>query len=72
MLDLILAVDDPLEWHRANIAMNRKHYSFLASFGPRVVNHVQQNWGARIYYNPYVKIGERVREKNAREEILML
>lgn len=61
MLDLIIAVDDPLEWHRENIVRNRSHYSFLASLGPAVVANVQENFGARIYYNPYVRLGNRVR-----------
>lgn len=67
MLDLIIAVDDPLEWHRENIVRNRSHYSFLASLGPAVVANVQENFGARIYYNPYVRLGNRVRRRDVAE-----
>lgn len=60
MMDLIVTVDDPVAWHRENISRNRRHYSFLASFGPKLVANMQENWGARIYYNPYVTLASRV------------
>ena len=33
MVDFIFAVDDPAEWHRRNLALNRPHYSALGSAG---------------------------------------
>lgn len=37
MLDFILAVRDPLEWHTENLQRNPKHYSMLGSLGPSAV-----------------------------------
>ena len=37
MLDFILAVRDPLEWHTENLQRNAKHYSMLGSLGPSAV-----------------------------------
>lgn len=33
MLDFILAVPDPVEWHARNLARNRGHYSCIGSLG---------------------------------------
>ncbi|XP_077531769.1 phosphatidate cytidylyltransferase, mitochondrial-like isoform X2 [Haemaphysalis longicornis] len=54
MLDVILAVDDPLSWHRENLKRNWKHYSFLRYGGPYLVNKVQKDFGAYVYYNTFV------------------
>ncbi|KAL6055981.1 Mitochondrial translocator assembly and maintenance protein 41 [Balamuthia mandrillaris] len=59
MMDLIFAVREPREWHEANVRRNREHYSFLASLGGQVVSFVQTGFGARIYYNPFVQVGEK-------------
>jgi translocator assembly and maintenance protein 41 len=50
MLDLVLVVDDPLEWHRLNLIENAHHYSILGMFGPRLVGKVQ-DMPADVYYN---------------------
>lgn len=54
MLDVILAVDDPLSWHRENLKENWRHYSFLRYGGPYLVNKVQKDFGAYVYYNTFV------------------
>lgn len=51
MIDCIFAVDSPVEWHRANIAANPTHYSFLRFAGPRAISTVQTQFGSRMYYN---------------------
>lgn len=56
MIDCVFAVDDPLEWHRANMASNPSHYSFLAAGGPRLVTAVQESFGSRMYYNTHVSL----------------
>ena len=56
MVDCVFAVDDPLEWHRANMASNPSHYSFLAAGGPRIVTAVQESFGSRMYYNTHVPL----------------
>jgi translocator assembly and maintenance protein 41 len=53
MLDLIVVVEDAAEWHRANLALNRAHYSALALGGPRFVATVQRAT-AGVYYNTLV------------------
>ena len=59
MLDLVLAVDDPYQWHEENLALNWKHYSFLKHFGPKVVTRVQ-NLSAGVYYNTLVRVDSQV------------
>lgn len=58
MIDLVLAVDDPTDFHRDNIKINPGHYSFLKSFGPRIVAGIQENFGAKVYYNTLVPVPE--------------
>ena len=55
MLDLVFAVEDSYSWHEQNMEMNPTHYSALRHLGPAVVAHVQQNYGAGVYYNSMVK-----------------
>ena len=59
MLDFILAVNNPEVWHRENLRMNRKHYSFLKYFGPGVIADVQSRYGASVYFNTLVEIQDR-------------
>lgn len=60
LIDVIFAVDDPLEWHKENLIRNNQHYSILRHLKQaheRIVS-IQENHGARIYFNPYVTIGQ--------------
>ena len=54
MLDFIFVVDNPAEWHQMNIQANSNHYSFLKLFGHKYVAHVQDHYGAKIYFNTLV------------------
>ena len=58
MLDLILAVDDPLTFHSENLHLHPHHYSSLASWlGPNFVSWLQStNYGAKIYFNPLISV----------------
>lgn len=56
LIDLIFCVDDPLQWHTQNIAMNPSHYSFMRFLGPSAVSSFQTNYGAKIYCNTLVPI----------------
>jgi len=55
MTDLILAVNDPLEWHKQNIERNPSDYAGLMRvFGANVVAQMQCKWGSRIYFNTLI------------------
>ncbi|CAM9279633.1 unnamed protein product [Choristocarpus tenellus] len=57
MLDLVLGVKKPREWHEINLERNREHYSgFARLIGPRGIAGVQEGFGARLYYNAMVPI----------------
>ncbi|TMW69317.1 hypothetical protein Poli38472_001473 [Pythium oligandrum] len=56
MIDLVFAVDDPKQWHAANLERNAGHYSFLKWFGADTITAVQENYGAGLYYNTLVPL----------------
>lgn len=59
MIDLIFVVRNIKQWHSENLQLNPKHYAQPLRFlGPRAIANVQENWGAKIYYNTLVKITE--------------
>ena len=60
-MDFIIAVDNPLEWHRENLKLNYKHYSFLKYAGPSQIADIQDNYGAKLYFNTLVPTHEGVR-----------
>lgn len=50
-IDVIMAVKDPIEFHKANLKMNKTHYTyFVRSTHGRIV-HKMQNIGARMHFN---------------------
>ena len=51
MIDLIFAVDDPIEWHEENMRLNSSHYSPCISLSPQMVTLVQENFGAGVWFN---------------------
>lgn len=56
MVDYVFAVSHSQHWHSLNMHQHEDHYSFMRRFGSGAVSRVQDNFGARVYYNPYVKI----------------
>ena len=59
LVDIIFAVDNPKQWHNENLIRNNQHYSILSRISQaheRIAN-LQENYGARVYFNPYVRIG---------------
>lgn len=55
MLDVVFIVDNALRWHKSNLQMNRSHYSMFArSIGPSFIASLQENLGAKMYYNTLV------------------
>eukprot|EP00750_Incisomonas_marina_P021870 INCI4777.1.p1 GENE.INCI4777.1~~INCI4777.1.p1 ORF type:complete len:393 (-),score=56.24 INCI4777.1:795-1973(-) len=55
MVDFLLAVEDPVDWHRQNLARNAHHYSFLKYFGAAAISSIQGT-AAQVYFHPYVSI----------------
>jgi len=56
MIDMIFAVSDPLEWHRANLSKNPSHYGFDIPLSAGTVAHIQEKFGAALWYNTYVPL----------------
>lgn len=56
-IDMLLSVENPLEWHKLNIKKNPDHYSSLKYTIdiPKIFEKIQ-GMGAGIYFNPFVKI----------------
>ncbi|XP_048323182.1 uncharacterized protein LOC107411737 isoform X3 [Ziziphus jujuba] len=55
MVDFILAVPDPLNWHSENIKLNEAHYaSGMVYGGARLITGVADNIGIGVHFNPYV------------------
>ncbi|KAG9438933.1 hypothetical protein H6P81_019098 [Aristolochia fimbriata] len=60
MVDYILGVSDPLQWHSENLEKNRQHYaSWMAYLGPKVVTQVADKIGVGVHFNPFVDLGEK-------------
>ena len=53
-MDLILVVEDPVQFHKENSLLNWKHYSTLKYLGPKSLATIQDRWGARVYFNTLV------------------
>ncbi|KAI9809449.1 MAG: Mitochondrial translocator assembly and maintenance protein 41 [Pycnora praestabilis] len=56
VIDFIFGVSYTQHWHSLNLQQNRNHYSGLGSFGSAFVSRVQDNWGAGVYFNPYITV----------------
>lgn len=58
MIDLIYCVENSAKWHEENLAQNADHYSFLKHFGHNFISKIQENSGAKVYFNTLVKIDD--------------
>ncbi|MCJ1335060.1 Phosphatidate cytidylyltransferase, mitochondrial [Bachmanniomyces sp. S44760] len=56
MIDFIFGVSYSQHWHSLNLNQHRNHYSALGSMGSYLVSKTQDNWGAGVYFNPYVTV----------------
>ncbi|KAG9131292.1 hypothetical protein Leryth_006141 [Lithospermum erythrorhizon] len=56
MVDYILGVADPVQWHAKNLKMNRNHYaSWMVHLGgERMINGVANHIGVGVHFNPFV------------------
>lgn len=60
MVDYILGVSDPIQWHFENLEMNRDHYaSWMAYLGPKMITKVAGGIGVGVHFNPFVKLNEK-------------
>mmetsp|Transcript_39872 Transcript_39872/g.76198 ORF Transcript_39872/g.76198 Transcript_39872/m.76198 type:complete len:213 (-) Transcript_39872:3755-4393(-) len=56
MIDLIVVVDDPRQWHRENMLRNSGHYTFLPrAVGADATVAVAEGVGSGIHFNAYVR-----------------
>ncbi|KAL6526201.1 hypothetical protein OROMI_029841 [Orobanche minor] len=56
MIDYILGVADPEQWHAENLKLNRNHYaSWMVHLGgARLITGVADNIGVGVHFNPFV------------------
>ncbi|KAL6842894.1 hypothetical protein ACP4OV_027207 [Aristida adscensionis] len=56
MVDYILGVADPLQWHAENLERNPAHYSgWMARLGAGAITGLADCVGAGVYFNPFVE-----------------
>lgn len=56
MIDFIFGVSYTQHWHSLNLQQHRDHYSAVGSLGSSFVSRIQDNWGAGLYFNPYITV----------------
>lgn len=56
MIDYIFGVSYTQHWHSLNLQHHRHHYSAVGSLGSSFVSRIQDNWGAGLYFNPYITV----------------
>ncbi|KAL8709420.1 MAG: hypothetical protein Q9220_005803 [cf. Caloplaca sp. 1 TL-2023] len=56
MIDFIFGVSYTQHWHSLNLQQHRNHYSAIGSLGSSFVSRVQDQYGAGLYFNPYVTV----------------
>ncbi|KAK2437739.1 translocator assembly/maintenance protein [Trifolium repens] len=56
MIDYILGVSDPKQWHSENLKLNKHHYaSWMAHLGgERLITAVADKIGVGVHFNPFV------------------
>lgn len=56
-IDLLMSVENPIEWHKQNIKKHPQHYSTMKYFIniPSVFEKIQ-GFGAGVYFNPFTQI----------------
>lgn len=54
MVDLILVVDNSIQWHSENVIRNPTHYSPLLPVGPKLIASFQENLPAHLWFNTHV------------------
>ncbi|WWC67994.1 uncharacterized protein I206_101913 [Kwoniella pini CBS 10737] len=58
LVDLLLSTSSPIDFHTINLRQNPSHYPLHARLiGAKGISHIQENWGANVWYVTNVKIG---------------
>ncbi|EGT51031.1 hypothetical protein CAEBREN_09395 [Caenorhabditis brenneri] len=76
MVDFVVVTNNAQEFHKDNIAKNPQHYSLLRLMGPKMIEKIQCNFAARVYYNTHVNVGKRkikygvISYENAKQDLL--
>ncbi|XP_021901603.1 phosphatidate cytidylyltransferase, mitochondrial isoform X3 [Carica papaya] len=62
MVDFILGVSDPLQWHSENIKMNSDHYAswMVLLGGAKLVTEVADEIGVGVHFNPFVTWNDKM------------
>lgn len=60
MVDYILGVSDPMQWHSQNLKMNRDHYasSMVYLGGAKLITQVADEIGVGVHFNPFVSVND--------------
>ena len=56
MIDFIFGVSYTQHWHSLNLQQHRDHYSAAGYLRSYLVSRIQDNWGAGVYFNPFVTV----------------
>jgi len=58
VIDFVFGVSHTQHWHSLNLAQHPDHYSGLKWLpnSSAIVSHMQDDWGAGLYYNPYITV----------------
>uniref|UniRef100_A0A5B7A674 Phosphatidate cytidylyltransferase, mitochondrial n=1 Tax=Davidia involucrata TaxID=16924 RepID=A0A5B7A674_DAVIN len=62
MVDYILGVSDPQQWHSDNLKMNRDHYaSWMVHLGrAKLITEVADEIGVGVHFNPFVTWNDKM------------
>ncbi|KAL5719853.1 hypothetical protein ACHQM5_012587 [Ranunculus cassubicifolius] len=63
MVDYILGVSDPMQWHSQNLEMNKDHYASLLMVyfgGAKLITQVADKIGVGVHFNPFVVWNDRM------------
>ena len=58
-IDMIFATRDAESWHEENLRRHASHYAQpMRSLGAKSITHLQRSGGAKVYYHPFVDLGD--------------
>ncbi|KAL5840896.1 hypothetical protein ACOSQ3_013581 [Xanthoceras sorbifolium] len=62
MVDYILGVSDPMQWHSENLKMNPDHYAtwLMLLGGAKLITQVADEVGVGVYFNPFVTWNNKI------------